>query len=103
MTDWTIASWNVNSVRSRLPNILHWLETNSVDVLALQETKTTDEHFPTAFEEMGYRVVHSGQKSYNGVALISKESAQNIQMGFEGYDVKMPLMHCRAALDAGVR
>lgn len=85
MSYWMVTSWNVNSVRARLSNIVSWLEANPVDILALQETKTTDEHFPSVFEEMGYRVVHAGQKSYNGVALISKEPAQNIHMGFADY------------------
>lgn len=68
-----IASWNVNSLRVRLPQVLEWLTQNRPDVLALQETKTSDPEFPaTEFEELGYHVYYSGQKTYNGVALISR-------------------------------
>lgn len=68
-----IATWNVNSLTVRLPHVLNWLKTNPVDVLALQETKVIDEKFP--FEEIkhaGYHVAFSGQKTYNGVAVLSK-------------------------------
>ncbi len=68
-----IASWNVNSLRVRLPQVLEWLQQNPVDVLALQETKTQDPDFPQ--EEIaaaGYQVAFSGQKTYNGVAILAK-------------------------------
>ncbi|MGV6818784.1 MAG: exodeoxyribonuclease III [Thiotrichales bacterium] len=69
-----IASWNVNSLRVRLPQVLEWLSTSEVDVLALQETKLPDEQFPIEdIEAAGYRVCFSGQKTYNGVALLSRE------------------------------
>lgn len=68
-----LASWNVNSLNVRLTQVLDWLETNDVDVLALQETKVTDEVFPAAiFQDRGYFVCYSGQKTYNGVAVISR-------------------------------
>lgn len=68
-----LASWNVNSIKVRLQHILDWLESNEIDILALQETKLTDEHFPKdTFDELGYHVVFSGQKTYNGVATISR-------------------------------
>ncbi len=68
-----IASWNVNSLKVRLPHVLDWLERQSPDVLGLQETKLTDDKFPVeAFAEAGYEVTFSGQPTYNGVALISK-------------------------------
>ncbi|MBC7500384.1 MAG: exodeoxyribonuclease III [Herminiimonas sp.] len=68
-----IATWNVNSLKVRLPQVLQWLATNSIDVLCLQETKTVDEKFPQAeIESAGYHVVFSGQKTYNGVAILSK-------------------------------
>ena len=74
-----IASWNVNSLRVRLPQVLAWLESSPVDVLALQETKTQDHEFPqTEIEEAGYHVVYSGQKTYNGVAILSTTTAQDI-------------------------
>lgn len=68
-----IASWNVNSIRARLDSVLPWLEAHRPDVLAIQETKVENAQFPAiVFEEMGYHVTFHGQKSYNGVAIISK-------------------------------
>ena len=67
-----IASWNVNSLKVRLPQVLDWLDHQRPDVLGLQETKLTDDKFPIeAFSELGYQVTFSGQPTYNGVALIS--------------------------------
>jgi exodeoxyribonuclease-3 len=68
-----IATWNVNSLKVRLPQVLQWLQDNPVDVLCLQETKLTDDKFPAAdIEAAGYHVAFSGQKTYNGVAILSK-------------------------------
>ncbi|HEY0846701.1 MAG TPA: exodeoxyribonuclease III [Noviherbaspirillum sp.] len=68
-----LATWNVNSLKVRLPQVLQWLADNPVDVLCLQETKLTDDKFPVAeIEKAGYQVVFSGQKTYNGVAILSK-------------------------------
>ena len=68
-----LATWNVNSLKVRLPHVLQWLADNPVDVLCLQETKLTDDKFPVAeIEAAGYQVVFSGQKTYNGVAILSK-------------------------------
>lgn len=67
-----LACWNVNSLKVRLPHVLQWLQDNPVDVLCLQETKLTDDKFPAAeIEAAGYHVVFSGQKTYNGVAILS--------------------------------
>ncbi|NJM75676.1 MAG: exodeoxyribonuclease III [Acaryochloridaceae cyanobacterium RU_4_10] len=78
-----IATWNVNSIRSRLAHVLDWLETSRVDVLCVQETKVIDAAFPRApFEEKGYHLYVFGQKSYNGVALISRSALQNVTCGF---------------------
>lgn len=78
-----IATWNVNSVRTRLEQVTNWLKENPVDVLCLQETKVIDELFPiAAFESLGYQVYISGQKSYNGVALISRQPLQEVSRGF---------------------
>ncbi|UAJ71851.1 exodeoxyribonuclease III [Synechocystis sp. PCC 7339] len=78
-----IASWNVNSIRSRQQHILDWLGTNTVDVLCLQETKVVDEDFPRQpFEAAGYHCSISGQKSYNGVAIFSREPLQDVKIGF---------------------
>ncbi|MFP4243459.1 MAG: exodeoxyribonuclease III [Ectothiorhodospira sp.] len=69
-----IATWNVNSLKVRLPQVLDWLGSEHPDILALQETKMTDAAFPVeAFQEMGYHGLHSGQPTYNGVALLSRE------------------------------
>lgn len=68
-----LATWNVNSLKVRLPQVLQWLSENPVDVLCLQETKLTDDKFPRAeIEAAGYQVVFTGQKTYNGVAILSK-------------------------------
>ena len=74
-----IASWNVNSLKVRLPHVEQWCRDAQPDVLALQETKTEDGKFPCeAVETLGYRCVFSGQKTYNGVALLSREPIEDI-------------------------
>ena len=78
-----IATFNANSIRARLDIILSWLETNQPDILCIQETKVTDAEFPSLpFIENGYNVVFRGQKSYNGVALISKDKPSAVSFGF---------------------
>ena len=73
MSNITLASWNVNSLKVRLSQLLDWLKTSGVDAIVLQETKLTDDVFPArAIEEAGYDVVFAGQKTYNGVALLSR-------------------------------
>ncbi len=68
-----VASWNVNSLKVRLPHVLQWLEQAQPDLVGLQETKCIDENFPQAeIEAAGYQAVFSGQKTYNGVALLSR-------------------------------
>lgn len=82
-----IATWNVNSLKVRLPHVLDWLAANQPDALCLQETKTEDANFPA--EELlqaGYRTVFSGQKTYNGVAILSKTEAQDVVAGIPGYN-----------------
>ena len=80
-----IATWNVNSVRTRLSQIIDWINQVKPDILCLQETKVIDDNFPfKPFEELGYSVEVYGQKSYNGVAIISKIKAKNVQKGFFG-------------------
>lgn len=79
-----IASWNVNSLRVRLPQVLEWLEDNPVDVLALQETKMVDEDFPAEeIQQAGYQVQYSGQKTYNGVAVLSKQKGSDVVKDIE--------------------
>ncbi len=77
-----IASWNVNSVRARLGHVEDYLRLTSPDVLCLQETKVTDDEFPLeSFSRLGYETARVGQKSYNGVALISKHPISEVQVG----------------------
>ena len=69
-----IATWNVNSLRVRLPQVMKWLEETSPDILGLQETKLQDPDFPVdEFRSAGYHVAFAGQKTYNGVALLSRQ------------------------------
>lgn len=78
-----IATWNVNSIRTRKPQVIEWLAANPVELLCLQETKVIDPDFPrAAFEELGYHVYVSGQKAYNGVAIFSKIPLTDVSMGF---------------------
>ncbi len=78
-----IATYNAASVRARLPLLLDWLATHEPDVLAIQETKVEDDKFPVGdFEDLGYHVAIHGQKSWNGVATVSKSPASNIRKGF---------------------
>ncbi|MGH1538224.1 MAG: exodeoxyribonuclease III [Gammaproteobacteria bacterium] len=82
-----IASWNVNSLRVRLPQVLEWLEDNQVDVLALQETKMVDEDFPVEeIQQAGYEVQYSGQKTYNGVAILSKQEGSDVVKDIKDLD-----------------
>jgi len=77
-----IATWNVNSVNARLDTVLSWFEAVQPDVAALQEIKCVDEKFPAeAFERLGYNVAVHGQKSYNGVALLSKTPMEDVRRG----------------------
>ncbi|MDX1605119.1 MAG: exodeoxyribonuclease III [Candidatus Competibacterales bacterium] len=82
-----IATWNVNSLKVRFEHVRQWLDAHQPDLLALQETKTRDEHFPeAALAELGYRAVYAGQKSYNGVALLSREPATDVLTDLPGLD-----------------
>lgn len=81
-----IATWNVNSLRVRLEHVTDWLEQAQPDVLGLQETKVTDDLFPTtAFEDLGYQVAYSGQPTYNGVAVISRLPAADVVVDLNGF------------------
>ncbi len=82
-----IATWNVNSMNVRLPHVLEWLQSHDPDVLVLQEIKQLTEKFPTdALAEAGYQSLASGQKTYNGVAVISKEPASDPVTDFPGFE-----------------
>ncbi len=79
-----IATWNVNSIRTRLEHVTEWLTQNPVDVLCLQETKVIDGDFPRSpFEELGYQLYISGQKAYNGVAIVSLQPLSDVSIGFQ--------------------
>lgn len=83
-----IASWNVNSLKVRQPHVEQWLACNpDTDILAVQETKLTDDNFPAdTFRAAGYTAIHSGQKTYNGVAIISKTPPRDIVTDIPGFD-----------------
>jgi len=78
-----IVTWNVNSIRTRQEQVINWLKENDVNVLCLQETKVIDKDFPKQpFEELGYHLYISGQKSYNGVAIFSRLPLEEVSIGF---------------------
>jgi len=80
-----IATWNVNSIRSRIDRVEAWLERADVDVLAIQETKATEEQFPyDRFQALGYEVAHDGVNQWNGVAIASRVGLDDVQVGFDG-------------------
>jgi exodeoxyribonuclease-3 len=82
-----IATWNVNSLKVRLPHVLEWTAANSPDVLVLQEIKQVTEAFPAEeFAAAGYHAIASGQKTYNGVAVISKSAAKDAATDFPGFE-----------------
>ena len=82
-----IATWNVNSAKARLETILAWLKEASPDVVGFQELKCEDQAFPRqAFEDLGYNVAVHGQKTYNGVAILSKRPFDEVKMRLPGDD-----------------
>lgn len=81
-----LATWNVNSLTVRLPHVLDWLAANQPDVLCLQETKQEDSKFPyAALQEAGFNAVHNGQKTYNGVAIISPHPLQDVHVDLPNF------------------
>jgi exodeoxyribonuclease-3 len=97
-----IATWNVNSLKVRLPHVLDWLSVHQPDVLCLQETKLEDQNFPVAaITQAGYRPTYAGQKTYNGVAILSREDASAVQVNIPDYDD--PQKRVLAATIRGVR
>lgn len=84
MAEVSLATWNVNSLKVRLPHLLQWLQANPVDLLGLQELKLTDENFPLAeLDELGYGAVYAGQKTYNGVAILYKKATMPVPVDVE--------------------
>ena len=106
-----LATWNVNSIRTRVDRVVSWLQRGDVDVLAMQETKCADDQFPTMpFLEAGYEVVHCGLNQWNGVAIASRVGFDDVEVGFDGQptwskDGADPKAEARAlaATCAGVR
>ena len=97
-----VATWNVNSLRVRLPHLQDWLAANPVDVLALQETKLPDPDFPRVeIEALGLHAVYSGQRTYNGVALLAKSGPADVVAGIPGFEDEQ--RRVIAATVAGVR
>lgn len=81
-----LATWNVNSIRARLGHLTAWLDANTPDVLALQEIKTEADKFPYAeLEALGYRCLVDGQKTYNGVALLSRDEGRDVSRGISDF------------------
>jgi len=82
-----IATWNINGVKARIDNLIHWLRDAAPDVVCLQEVKSVDEAFPTEpIEELGYNIAVNGQKGFNGVALLSKHPLEDIRKGLPGME-----------------
>jgi exodeoxyribonuclease III len=96
-----LATWNVNSIRTRLPRVLDWLARAEVDVLAMQETKCADDQFPTLpFFELGYEVAHCGVNQWNGVAIASRVGLDNVEVGFPGQPTWSSKAEVEAAAEA---
>ena len=82
-----LATWNVNSLNVRLPHVLDWLRDNPIDVLCLQETKQVDIKFPyDDLKAAGYSAIHSGQRTYNGVAILSRHAMTDVEYGIAGFE-----------------
>lgn len=98
-----IASWNVNSVKARLPNLLEWLRNAQPDVALLQEIKTVDTNFPRMeLEDFGYNIAVHGQKAYNGVAILSKRPIEDVHKGLPGNEDDPQARYIEAVIE-GVR
>ncbi len=101
-----LATWNVNSLRARLPRVLDWLATRQPDVVAFQETKCTPENLPRAeLEAAGYEVAHAGSSQWNGVAVLSKVGLADVEVGFPEMPAYEDVVEARAigATCGGVR
>ncbi len=97
-----VATWNVNSLKVRLPQVLEWLQTAKPDVIGLQEIKMINDDFPLAeFQNLGYHAVFRGQKTYNGVAIMSRDVASDVVTDFP--DFNDPQRRVLAATISGVR
>ncbi len=98
-----IASWNVNSIKARLDIVKGWLAGNNCDILLIQETKSQDINFPfSAFKELGWHVAFLGQKSYNGVAIVSRFPLEDVKAGLPGDDKDEQARYMEATIN-GIR
>jgi len=96
-----IATWNVNSINARLEGVLDWFKEANPDVACLQEIKCVDEKFPSeAFESLGYNVAVHGQKTYNGVALLSKYPMEDVRRGLPGDETDEQARYIEALIGA---
>lgn len=97
-----LATWNVNSLKVRIDQVVEWMTQQSVDILMLQETKLTDDQFPiTRFTDLGFYVAFAGQKTYNGVAVISRYPLSEVETHFPHFDD--PQRRLLAVTVAGMR
>ena len=98
-----IATWNVNSLKIRIDQVMDWLATSDCDILCLQETKLTDDNFPAdRIKEAGLHVAYSGQKTYNGVAIIAKQPISNVVTDVPGLDDPQRRIMCATVGDVRV-
>lgn len=98
-----IATWNVNSINVRIPQLVEWLLAAQPDVVCVQETKTVDENFPdVVLAEAGYETAFTGQKAYNGVAILSKFPIEDVQLNFPDDDADAPKRMIAATVN-GIR
>ena len=98
-----VATWNVNSIRARLPNVLTWLNENPLDVLLLQEIKCVEDNFPfSEFEKIGYNVLVNGQKAYNGVAILSRSIPETVIYNLPGNDQDIQRRYIEARIEGVV-
>ena len=97
-----IATWNINGVKARIDTVLEWLKEAQPDIACFQEIKSIDENFPReAIEELGYNVATHGQKSFNGVALLSKLPLEDIERGLPGDDSDEQARYIEAGVSTG--
>ena len=99
-----IATWNVNSVKARLPNVLDWLKAEAPDVVCLQEIKCMTDAFPRLeFEDAGYSCAVHGQKTYNGVAILARGNIEDVREGLPGMEGDEQARYIEAVVDIGER
>jgi exodeoxyribonuclease III len=104
MVPMKIATWNVNSIKARLDNTVAWLKDAAPDIVCLQELKCEDAAFPAqAFEDIGYNVLTHGQKTYNGVAILSKMPGEDVRRGLPGEEEDSQARYIEGVFSSGSR